>query len=1117
MNVKGLNRVQPFSLASKSSRLTDANESRPPVADSDRCLLGQRPVSTEGVNATVVEQAKPEVFLDPLSEVPAKSMSPLGDILRLPGEKIRGALVDSQLALRSAGLRNRKFRDGLQKLSKDGLTVKDLKAYESLWAQRGPLHADEVTAMMETYRTLDAPEALVGFYERMETSIPELSNYEVPLEFYVESLGQLGQHADVIDRGESLMFKRAEMITLPSQSPKRLLSQKAPRELGLSSQLLQHIGEAYRGLHLQAEGAIDSIVEGADLLKSVEGLTGWKSEDPQSSQKILRESAGEVLRAKQPGDKFLDAVQTLTGQTLKGPLRAAVAATLEPLQKKVQNTDLDRGMAQRVWRGSGEALGSDLAKLSQTALEMSRDYHLEAFQIDFEPHVGLALMQDEAALGNSERAEQLRPILAAVVAPRPGQREQNSELLSVRNALGIESVTKPVGELTSKEKATQRIYQIGRQLSHEASSRYVAGSWQFVDRGGTVDMPINRPTIHAYRHINDKLGLQRFDQPGQVRQVCEKLHELLDEQFELVDPATGKRPMENLQSAVHHHRDDIAQQRHDVCQSRVLGNSSTNPHVEMFFGKGDCRSTSINFALPFGIWKSDQEHGALRQALDASFKGDTESRDKHLESAREWSKMEVLMIDLTFLGNMRLETDAQGQPMKYRVLTDSNGNPLHSEELLRDKDGKPQAIEDHSFPVLVKLDDDNQVEGLTAVDPFYRDLYPLGWQPLDPQEVLDEEKGFFLGSMGVAASNGTPLLVWGKPTPYSGSPAKASTGEYGAESFGGRAISVGDPTPFLKKHSPMDDFAEAMTGLVTGITKRKLLESMTTERRGEAVAGTHHRWFQARLGDQQSSAQPFLGWAGERTICTPELKAMDNDELRRSLAAAGHAVQISEAKLEAIRAADIGTVLLDPNFRPLHQLENSDAREKALAVDTIALARYMEDIRGGEELGRVLSDGLKGRDPVGSSVLLKTLELAELSARLSGVEATDGKQSWHAKYEFDPQQGLDIGRWTSLAKQIKTEGLMTAEQVVQSGATPDPVGKLVLTHYVHGFRESQEDLGQVLDGLASGEDVLGIRQLAVLGHLAEQTAGQNPTGDPTTKVELAARGRAVMEWLNGSL
>src|SRR5690606_29150887 len=156
---------------------------------------------------------------------------------------------------------------------------------------------------------------------------------------------------------------------------------RAPRELGLSSKLLQHVGEAYRGIHLQAEGAIDRIVDGADLLKSVEGLTGWKSQDPDSAQQLLRQSAGQVLRDKQPGDNFLDTIQELTGQVLRGPVRAAMAATLEPLQQRVHNTELDRKMTERVWRGSGEALGSDLAKLSQAALKMSRDYHSEAFQI----------------------------------------------------------------------------------------------------------------------------------------------------------------------------------------------------------------------------------------------------------------------------------------------------------------------------------------------------------------------------------------------------------------------------------------------------------------------------------------------------------------------------------------------------------------------------------------------------------------------------------------------------------------------------------------------------------------------------------------------------------------
>ncbi|MBI3929176.1 MAG: hypothetical protein HY319_26765 [Armatimonadetes bacterium] len=1002
--------------------------------------------------ATPLEGQQAPTFFDVLARVEPSRLSPLGDILRLDPTKIREALISRQPRLRKESLRDRRFREELQELGSTrggpkNVTVHDLAEFRQRWRALSPLHPEQVTLLMEAYHAIGAAEPLVDFYRASSRQDPQLSFYEVPREMLLEALNQLGRHTEAIDEGEALIRQRLEQLGLPAAPPLELLEREIPRQLLVSSVVLQSLGQAYGRL----AGAEDG--------------PGWM----------------------------------LNGSSPPAP--------------------------------------------DQRALELSRAYFLEAFRTDFQPGSGVALLQAELRLGRGDEARRLVPLVeyslkGAGIAPDPAL---EAELADLRARLDLtassatrETVATP--EQTQRRQITDRILKVGRTMDLALGSRFVAGSWRYVGRGGTVDMPVNRPTVRAYRRMLESLGIDALDRPGDLEEVCRRLHQFIDDQFQLVD-RNGSRPMEDLRSPVHFRRDKIAELRHDLCQSRASGSSHTNPHVELLFGQGDCRGTSINFALPFSIWRRDQQVAQLRGALHAALEGDAAAMTQRLDRAREWDGFEVVMVDLTFMGNLRLEKDAHGKPMKYRLLTDSSGRPMGSDRILRGEDGKPQAIEDHSMPFLIRRDDQGLVTEMVAVDPFYQHFYPLGWRPVDAAGLLDEEKGLDLGTTGVTAADGTPIHFWGRPTAYSGSRPQTTQGDCGHETFGGQPVAIGDPVGLVGEHSAMDDLAQAMLGLSAAESKRELLQAICSSRLEEAVRGAHHRWYRARLADLRDPGQPFAGWAAQRVAAREELCGMSDQELRAWLTSRGLSTGVSGAKLESIRHAPPGTVLLDPEFRPPEIEEglsdpSGQSPKSSEAVDVLSLARYLEDVRYGEELGTTVTGLLRGWDGSGLQTLEKVHQLACLASRLGPVGEAPPDKSWHALHELKPEQGIDFERWSAVGERLsrRLENGPIESLASELFETPprgaETLDELIMVLYVADFRSGTEPR-QVVHGLRDGTDLKGLYQLSILSQLARQ-ASLLPSHKEATplpcsalpesdRAEARVRLRAAMEWLEAQL
>jgi hypothetical protein len=371
-------------------------------------------------------------------------------------------------------------------------------------------------------------------------------------------------------------------------------------------------------------------------------------------------------------------------------------------------------------------------------------------------------------------------------------------------------------EVEKRRYASQMILKKSKNFNEAFKSKFVGGSWAHTSKGGVSDTVINRPTVTALRHINHFLGFDSLKSPDQFPAVASELHKYIDAKFGLVD-AKGDRPMEDLQSQVHKNRDAFTENRHELCRSRVSGSSRTNLLTEIALGQSDCRHTAATFQACADLWKRDNQTRQLQSCLDAVYSGDKQGYQEAFERAQSWNKFQVVTMDLAFKADVQLESDANGTPQKYALVHDQQGRFVRTVDGQLAKDpstGKSVALEDHTMPFVLQFADDGEtIESMRAVDPFYRQTWNVGDVEVNPLDILDEEKGFHLGSKGTVASDGKPIELYGTPCSYSGLPLGSFPGECGQVTLGGLEFSLENLDSLLCLRPKLQAFTDAVTKL----------------------------------------------------------------------------------------------------------------------------------------------------------------------------------------------------------------------------------------------------------------------------------------------------------------
>ncbi len=616
--------------------------------------------------------------------------------------------------------------------------------------------------------------------------------------------------------------------------------------------------------------------------------------------------AGKAVRGKPCGD-LLALGRQMTGANLQGPIvQATVSGKMDELTNRIQTGgSVDPDLVSLVGKASSKPIGKNLLELSKCSLEVSRDYYAAGFGVDFEYYPGINLVYNELALGNTEKAAGLVPLVQYAVAREGGdtstdywnlatqielaaignqaqtahnllprlfdsakagweldstasnlerlaaQRKDEGKDASVLNfvaekfrarieagfpvpadfdlkafvanaqkeleATGSASPEKTEAltpEQSKRRDLSQRIFKKSRNFSDVFNSKFVGGSWAFVDKGGVADTQINRPTISALRQVNTSLGFDIMTSPDDFPTFSLKMHEYIDAKFGLVLP-DGTRPMEDLHSEIHKKRDKFTENRHEFCESRLSGNGRTNLVTEIALGQSDCRHTDATYQACFDLWKRDRQSTELRNCFQALMTGNREEYERSFEKAQAWNQIQVVSMDMAFHANVQTMTDEQGNPMKYAIKVDESGKPVRTEDgglLINPKTNKPFTLEDHSMPFMLKLDaTGKEVLEMKAVDPFYRSFWNVGNVDVNPEQILDDEKGMYMGNLGAAGSDGKPVELYATPCGYSGLPLGKIPGECGQVTMGGLEVALNDLTPLLSTDNNMKSVVEAIT------------------------------------------------------------------------------------------------------------------------------------------------------------------------------------------------------------------------------------------------------------------------------------------------------------------
>ncbi len=246
-----------------------------------------------------------------------------------------------------------------------------------------------------------------------------------------------------------------------------------------------------------------------------------------------------------------------------------------------------------------------------------------------------------------------------------------------------------------------------------------------------------------------------------VEDIIPILLKYIDETFGLVDPVTGKRPMEDLKSRPHKEFELISQKMLEIFGSKRSKVSDSNLMELLLTGIGDCRVANFDFdVLLQGFMKYREvmkEMANDRYILEEEEKGNPKypegSFKEHMKiRAKEKRQREFVLMQVQINGDIQMENgeykrDAQGRW------------PLVGPK--RDK------LEEHTMTVELLRNKKGRVAGFTPRDAWYReDLFEFNNENInisiqgEQLERLVSGDGFLMeNALNAYDENGNPVKV----------------------------------------------------------------------------------------------------------------------------------------------------------------------------------------------------------------------------------------------------------------------------------------------------------------------------------------------------------------------
>ena len=470
-----------------------------------------------------------QTFFNPMAQIPAEQLGPLGDLLSLqPG---------ADLSARKPQIRDwAENRAAFVKAYNEAVNSPDqavaaLRQLEDQWLQQGEKVTPEMrTMLMEGYRNKSAHAEVARLYERSLEQDPNFKHYEIPREYFIVALNKTKQTLRSIAESENFIQERLTNLygnqVLPGEA-----RHQAYRQSGLNGEIFAGLGRAYKDIHTAAQKEINGHIDRSGLSQLMQDLSATKSSDwtffggsslgDQARKKLVdsqlsklgdlrsgklseeqflqnlsqqaglseplsQESLAKLRELKEiegplhPGvleqlsgrslaawpahekllsdltqqsvrpfvQKFLsddasaaDTVANLsraTGVPLSGPLaQAAVMQQLEELKGQLSGTSWNSEMADALSRTAGPEVKSNLLAASRRAMEVSRDYYMDGFAIDFEYYPGVNAVYNNLFLGNTRDAERLAPMVLSSCEREGGRTTRDYWNLATQLELGL--------------------------------------------------------------------------------------------------------------------------------------------------------------------------------------------------------------------------------------------------------------------------------------------------------------------------------------------------------------------------------------------------------------------------------------------------------------------------------------------------------------------------------------------------------------------------------------------------------------------------------------------------------------------------------------------------------
>lgn len=172
--------------------------------------------------------------------------------------------------------------------------------------------------------------------------------------------------------------------------------------------------------------------------RPLEQWPGYEKQVQDLTHQSIRPFVQKFLSGKGSAAEAVDGLGKATGVSLQGPIaHGAVIHKLEDLRGQLSSTRWNSEMAEALARTGGSEVRSNLLLASQRAMEVSRDYYVDGFAIDFEYYPGVNAVYNNLFLGNTQEAERLAPMVLSSCEREGGRTTRDYWNLATQLELGL--------------------------------------------------------------------------------------------------------------------------------------------------------------------------------------------------------------------------------------------------------------------------------------------------------------------------------------------------------------------------------------------------------------------------------------------------------------------------------------------------------------------------------------------------------------------------------------------------------------------------------------------------------------------------------------------------------